>query len=43
VSERWAISSADEFAVVLVHDGDATGRWDGLVDPTELWRTFDAD
>jgi hypothetical protein len=32
-----------EFAVVLVRDGASIARWNEVVEPNDIWTTFDAD
>lgn len=31
----------DEFAVVMVRDGEAVRRWQDVTEPQELWTAFD--
>ena len=32
----------DEFAVVMVRDGEAVGQWSDVSDPAQFWAAFDA-
>jgi hypothetical protein len=39
---QMADIAPDEFAVLLVRDGEAVARWDEPTDPAAVWAAFDA-